>query len=445
MEKAVKVEILDTPPTTPWAQAGEAGASVRSRTGWKPIPEEMRSSVAKDWHSAIAGHAQDDVSPPELKPGCKDGDSGTKNQDGVSTAKWGERKETSKLMSVASSVANEEDGKIIELVQIMVRQALRKIKPDSDLGDDACVKEQCGRDMPRHGRGAVSREGTDGSGSDAKVVQEIGGECAADMTVNQNANRIINASPQLEETGYTPLRRCNLKVGKYDGQSSLEAFMKKFELIAAANDWSAVERAGQLAGALEGDAQRVLLDVPAPALGDPQAIHTALERRFGDNTPIAAVRQQFHERFRRPRERLGVFAAELRYLAQRGFPKFPAEVVHTLTMEAFIKGLTPARLRQQVRLANPLTLEEALERALAIEEILCELPVDDSSRAAIPHPQTCAVQMTAPRRTTPVAKRQGEGTPTCWRCGQTGHIRQNCTLSDASLLTKDSGNESGPV
>ncbi|KAJ8346472.1 hypothetical protein SKAU_G00278730 [Synaphobranchus kaupii] len=124
----------------------------------------------------------------------------------------------------------------------------------------------------------------------------------------------------------------------------------------------------------EGEARRVLLDLPETSLSDQQALHIALVRRFRDITPTATVRQQFQERSRKPGERLGIFAAKLRYLAQRGFLTFTMDVVQTLTMEVFIKGLIPEQLRQQVRLANPLTLEKALERPLAIEEILCEMP-----------------------------------------------------------------------
>ncbi len=55
--------------------------------------------------------------------------------------------------------------------------------------------------------------------------------------------------------------RSFLKLGRYDGHSSYEAFQKKFELVAEVNGWDELESVGQLAGALDGYALQVSLDV----------------------------------------------------------------------------------------------------------------------------------------------------------------------------------------
>lgn len=59
--------------------------------------------------------------------------------------------------------------------------------------------------------------------------------------------------------GSSKTRSC-LKLGRYDAHS-YEAFQKKFELVAEANGWDEAERVGQLAAALDGDAQQVLMEV----------------------------------------------------------------------------------------------------------------------------------------------------------------------------------------
>lgn len=79
--------------------------------------------------------------------------------------------------------------------------------------------------------------------------------------------------------------RSSLKLGHYDGHSSYEAFRKKFELVAQANGWDETEKVGQLAAALDGDAQQVLLDVQGSQVYSVHALHQALSRRFGDITP----------------------------------------------------------------------------------------------------------------------------------------------------------------
>ncbi|RXN32933.1 Retrovirus-related Pol poly from transposon [Labeo rohita] len=131
----------------------------------------------------------------------------------------------------------------------------------------------------------------------------------------------VPATSLQPERGGNKTRSC-LKLGRYDGCSFYEAFQKKFELVAEVNGWDEVERVGQLAAALDGDAQQVLLDVQGSQVYSSQALHQALLRRFGDTTPPMALRQQFQEHTRRPKEPLGVFMADLRNLAQRSYPTF---------------------------------------------------------------------------------------------------------------------------
>ncbi|KAF0025027.1 hypothetical protein F2P81_021908 [Scophthalmus maximus] len=98
-------------------------------------------------------------------------------------------------------------------------------------------------------------------------------------------------------------RGSRIKLGRYDGLTSWETDCGQFDLLATANDWSPSERAVQLVSALEGEARRVLLDVTAADLGNPQAISKALKRRFGSTTPAVVMRQRFNERVREPGEK----------------------------------------------------------------------------------------------------------------------------------------------
>lgn len=247
------------------------------------------------------------------------------------------------------------------------------------------------------------------------------------------------AGPDMSSVRQGP-RGSSLKVGRYDGQTSYEAFRAKFDLIALTNGWTEQEKTGQLAASLEGEAQKVLLEAPISGHWNSQALHLALERRFGDVTPATAARQQLQERVRRPGERLGMFLAELRYLAHKGFATFTEEVRLLLTKEAFIRGLTPERLRQQVRLSNPATLEDALDQAQVIEEILGE-QVPSQPQA---HPQAYAVQTREERPSLPTTQRgRAQRSQICWRCGQEGHIRRECTLPDGKINPQLQGNGNG--
>ncbi|MGH0181912.1 UNVERIFIED_CONTAM: hypothetical protein FKN15_008186 [Acipenser sinensis] len=91
-------------------------------------------------------------------------------------------------------------------------------------------------------------------------------------------------------------------------------------------------------------------------------------------------------------------------------------------MEAFIRGLNPTALRQQVWLVAPTSLEQALTHALRIEAVL-----EEGERVRIP--KVCAVRgkedsdgeedTAAVRQTMPVRR--------CWNCGSPGEGRKIAT------------------
>lgn len=97
-----------------------------------------------------------------------------------------------------------------------------------------------------------------------------------------------------------------------------------------------------------------------------------IERQFGDPTSKSTARQLFKKRTRREGEKLGVYAAELRHLARKAFPEFSEEQRFILTKEAFISGLTPDKLWEQVPISKPLSWEGALELAQEVEQIFKE-------------------------------------------------------------------------
>ncbi|MGH0130629.1 UNVERIFIED_CONTAM: hypothetical protein FKN15_055287 [Acipenser sinensis] len=146
----------------------------------------------------------------------------------------------------------------------------------------------------------------------------------------------------------------------------------KFKMAALKNAWSPTEKAGQLAAALDGKALQVLLDLGPDELESYDVIATALDRRFGRVEPAVSLRQRLATRIRGPGEKLGVLAADVLYLARRGYPDYPPATQGDLAMEAFVRGLTPNALRQQVRLAAPTSLELALAHAERVEAVLEE-------------------------------------------------------------------------
>ncbi|MGH0166495.1 UNVERIFIED_CONTAM: hypothetical protein FKN15_067462 [Acipenser sinensis] len=198
----------------------------------------------------------------------------------------------------------------------------------------------------------IEGEGDSSAAARTSSATEIGG--APDMgreNTQCGGNMLPGASRQ------------SVKAGRYDGRSPWEAYHVKFRMAALTNDWGPTEKAGQLSAALEGEALQVLLDLGPDEVAQYEVLTTALERHFGRVEPAVELRLQLANRTRAPREKLGVLAADVRYLARRGYPTFQPATQEDLAVEAFVRGLTPTALRQQVRFAASTSLELAVAHA----------------------------------------------------------------------------------
>ncbi|MGH0139644.1 UNVERIFIED_CONTAM: hypothetical protein FKN15_027650 [Acipenser sinensis] len=226
-------------------------------------------------------------------------------------------------------------------------------------------------------------------------------------------------------------------------------------MAALNNAWSPTEKAGQLAAALDGKALQVLLDLGPDELESYDVIATALDRRFGRVEPAVGLRQRLATRIRGPGEKLGVLAADVLYLARRGYPDYPPATQGDLAMEAFVRGLTPNALRQQVRLAAPTSLELALAHAERVEAVLEEGERDwapggnqregrewtdrprPTARQAQAEEEETADSHAAPPWISDLAalirtvSTQAPHTRLCWNCGKPGHLQRRCPSAAA--------------
>ncbi|KAI7814945.1 hypothetical protein IRJ41_024219 [Triplophysa rosa] len=115
-----------------------------------------------------------------------------------------------------------------------------------------------------------------------------------------------------------------------------------------------------------------------------------------------------------------------------------------LVLDEFVRGLYPDRLRQQVQIAQPSNLDEALDHAQIIEGILSEQPggIPGSSNAvcprvfaAYPGERTQSQAMTG-------STSQRESVVS-WRSGKTDHMRRDCNTLDATESPQLSGKWTG--
>lgn len=137
--------------------------------------------------------------------------------------------------------------------------------------------------------------------------------------------------------------------------------------------------------------------------------------------------------------------ADLRHLAHRSYPTFSESVRDMLVLDAFVRGLTPDWLRQQVRIAQPPNLDKALDLAQVIEGIFDERPSGALSNNNVGHTRVFAAYSgeQSPSQSVKANASQRE-LVVCWRCGKTGHLRQECATLDMAVATPPSGNGMGP-
>lgn len=251
---------------------------------------------------------------------------------------------------------------------------------------------------------------------------------------------IPGAAPQLPG-------RTAAKLQHYTGATQLEPYLAQVTLAATHNGWGQEETATHLALALEGPALQVLLDLPLEEQRDLRALTTALGRRFGQRPPAEQSREELARRRRREGESLGSFAADVRLYARRGYPTFPGAAREELGLHAFLRGLTPERLRQHVRLSSPRDLEEALREAERAEEVLRGEPVTRRSARGVEREMsaTQSDEEEEARRAQPEAvPRRRRRTDCCYRCGEPGHLARNCPApSPRARVTSPTGNGHG--
>ncbi|CAL8350313.1 unnamed protein product [Lota lota] len=112
---------------------------------------------------------------------------------------------------------------------------------------------------------------------------------------------------------------------------------------------------------------------------DLQALTRALDWQFGQRTSNDQSREQLAGRHQQEEESLGAYAADVRFYAQCGYSEVPAAARQDLALLAFLQGLTPEQLWQQVWLTSPQNLGGAFDEAERAE-------FEFSTRPASSHP-----------------------------------------------------------
>jgi len=96
---------------------------------------------------------------------------------------------------------------------------------------------------------------------------------------------------------------------------------------------------------------------------------TLLQRRYGNSQQHEKFKLELKSRHRKPNEDIQSLAQEIERLVCRAYPRTPADMRETLSIDNFIDALDDQLLQCRLREREPTTLNEAVATALRLEAI----------------------------------------------------------------------------
>jgi hypothetical protein len=141
-----------------------------------------------------------------------------------------------------------------------------------------------------------------------------------------------------------------------------------------------------------------------PAEASYEDIVWALQDRFGNHQLAAVYRSQLKSRVQTSDETLQEFAAAVEQLAHWALG-LPVGIIQTEAAHA---------MKQRLLMGGDRTLNEALHQAVKLEE----------AKAAARPPAHLPVRKVVEAPAPPIESHRS-GSPVCWECGSTGHLRKD--------------------
>ncbi|CAG2188437.1 unnamed protein product [Mytilus edulis] len=190
-----------------------------------------------------------------------------------------------------------------------------------------------------------------------------------EMTSNLNYYD-INHKPNFERDYEINLQNTNCykkKPALFDGEGNWEDYLVQFELIAAINKWSDLEKALELATSLRGTAQSILTDLRPEIRTNFLRLTTALASRFQPENQAEMYRAQMKSRIRGRTEQIPVLGQDIKRLVRLAYPSAPIEVREHLARDCFIDSLNDADMEWAIFQAKAKNIDNAIQVALEYE------------------------------------------------------------------------------
>jgi len=220
------------------------------------------------------------------------------------------------------------------------------------------------RSPSRH-RSASKRRSTSREKTSQKSSLSPSPTCSTSTEGNLGASTACFSSDESDKkTGSVRFRKHILKLPKFDGTQSFEAFWARFRNRAEYNRWDRKDRLIFLRNSLEAEAANVFWDYDEKVTNSLSRLTATLKQRFSGQAFVDKHRTELSNRCRRKNESLQSLHVDIRRLAALTFPDAEHTAREALATDYFLDVLDDLDFALQVRERQPATLDAALAIAL---------------------------------------------------------------------------------
>ena len=230
--------------------------------------------------------------------------------------------------------------------------------------------------------------------------------------------------------------RNQFKPPQFGGEGDVELFIRQFQEVAEANQWTRMATLLHLRESLTDKAQT------CSRADQPEGIFAALRSRFG-LTPREA-RTRLTGLRRDSRCPLHDHAVEVERLVQVAYAELPEHIRADMALETFCGSLGSVPLQQHLLAARPANMEEAVRYGSEFLQVKGDRGQTGSKVNLVDDPETDQVAVAAPEPTNGLLQaieklaakieklelRAGTENKSkkskCWGCGKEGHTRKVC-------------------
>ena len=174
-------------------------------------------------------------------------------------------------------------------------------------------------------------------------------------------------SRQNDVSQFVERPRSSLLLGSFSGRSSLDQFLKRFQIIRAQNQWGNLESKNQLICSLTEDAAELILEGELDELETTEDVIRKLQDRYSNRSYQALYQVQLSTKRQGRDESLGALASEVQKLVTRAYPGRNTPHRDAIAVKAFLDAVEDREVSLKSWESNPRTLDEAYAAAVRYE------------------------------------------------------------------------------